>query len=166
MVEVVTYSYTHSVTYVTDNMLRSMKGIIIASGLNPDKFMNLWGVVSRGVETWLRDGDLTMMTLEIYNPNDNRLIRRWDIDVCYSDSGGDGSFWFDPDQISRTIIKSGIPPRDVRYDILISTRPGSRVIDGWYSVPNRPTDHLTRQNLGRTIEANGLGARMSVWRDT
>ncbi|WP_232316730.1 hypothetical protein [Candidatus Burkholderia verschuerenii] len=33
MNSVATYSYTHSVTYVTDNLLRSLKDIIVNSGL-------------------------------------------------------------------------------------------------------------------------------------
>lgn len=165
MVAVVTYSYTHSVTYVTDNMLKSIKEIVIASGLDPDKLLNLWGVVSDGIETWLRDGDMIMITLEVYKPSNNELIQRWDIEVCYTDGdSGDGSFWFDTDQVDRAIRKSGVRPSEAKYDIILVTRPGSRVIRGWHSVDSRPTDHLVRQSLGRTIEANGLGARTLVWR--
>ena len=35
MSTVATYSYTHSVTYVTDNILKSLKDIILLSGLDP-----------------------------------------------------------------------------------------------------------------------------------
>ena len=36
MSTVATYSYTHSVTYVTDNILKSLKDIILLSGLDPE----------------------------------------------------------------------------------------------------------------------------------
>lgn len=38
MSTVATYSYTHSVTYVTDNILKSLKDIILLSGLDPEHF--------------------------------------------------------------------------------------------------------------------------------
>lgn len=35
MSAVATYNYTHSVTYVTDNILKSLKDIIVLSGMDP-----------------------------------------------------------------------------------------------------------------------------------
>lgn len=42
MSTVATYSYTHSVTYVTDNILKSLKDIILLSGLDPEHFADRW----------------------------------------------------------------------------------------------------------------------------
>lgn len=43
MSTVATCSYTHSVTYVTDNILKSLKDIILLSGLDPEHFADRWG---------------------------------------------------------------------------------------------------------------------------
>lgn len=47
MSAVAVYSYTQSVTYVADNILKSLKDIIRLSGLNPNKLVGEWGVLLR-----------------------------------------------------------------------------------------------------------------------
>ena len=42
MTSVAVYSYTHSVTYVADNILKSFKDIIRLSGLDPTKLVEDW----------------------------------------------------------------------------------------------------------------------------
>ena len=42
MTTVSAYSYTHSVTYVADNVLKSLKDIIRLSGMDPTKLTNEW----------------------------------------------------------------------------------------------------------------------------
>ena len=164
MKQVVTYTYAYSVAYVTNNMLKSMRRIVTAVGLDPSKFLNLWETYSQGIEMWLADGDMRSMTLEVYNPVTNILIQRWIMDVCYSDRDGDGSFWVDTDQISRAIELQGIRPINADYIIYVGTRPGARVLNNWLPVQERSADHMVRQSLGRNIEANGLGANLSYLR--
>lgn len=45
---VVVNTYTHSVTYVTDKMLMSLKEIIRCSGLSPEKFVTDWKGIAAG----------------------------------------------------------------------------------------------------------------------
>lgn len=47
-------TYTHSVTYLADNMLKSVKDIIFLSGLDPSAFVGEWGVYQNGMKTWLQ----------------------------------------------------------------------------------------------------------------
>lgn len=75
MSTVATYSYTHSVTYVTDNILKSLKDIILLSGLDPEHFADRWESNTRAIKTWLGTGDLRKVILEIYNPaTDYRVV--------------------------------------------------------------------------------------------
>ena len=55
---VVVNTYTHSVTYVTDKMLMSLKEIIRCSGLSPEKLVADWRVLQDGIRTWLNSRDL------------------------------------------------------------------------------------------------------------
>lgn len=165
MNRVVKYTYAYSVPYVTDNMLRSMRQIVNAIGLDPSKFLNLWETYSQGIEMWLADGDMRSMTLEVYNPVTNILIQQWIMDVCYSDHDGDGSFfWTDTDQIARAIESAGVCPIDAEYIIYVGTRPGARVLNNWCSVQESSADQMVRQSLGQNIEANELGASLSYLR--
>ena len=92
MTNVAVNTYTHSVTYVADNILKSLKDIIRLSGLDPSEFVGDWETHMRGVQTWLNTGDLETVELEIYDPKTDALIFRWDIEISYSWSGGDGRF--------------------------------------------------------------------------
>ena len=51
MTTTITYSRTHSVTYVADNILKSLKDIIRKSGMNPAKLVNDIEVILRGLTT-------------------------------------------------------------------------------------------------------------------
>jgi hypothetical protein len=73
-------SYTHSVTYVADNILKSFKDIIRESGLSPSKFADNWDVNQRGIRSWLESGHLRRIVLEIFHPVTGALILRWDLE--------------------------------------------------------------------------------------
>lgn len=164
MTQVVTYSYAHSVTYVTDNILKSFKDIIRLSELNPEKFSSNWALYHRGISGWLDSGHLEKAILEIYNPKTNCLILRWDIEVRQSWNGGDGNFWTDTEQLKFHIRKAGVAPAHAIYDLLLSVKPGAPDVDGWGSGSLRSTAGMVRQSLGTTIEHSGLGASAAYWR--
>src|SRR6266403_1519791 len=63
MSSVAVYSYTHSVTYVADNILKSFKDIIRLSGLDPGKLVESWAVLIRGITAWLASGHLERVVL-------------------------------------------------------------------------------------------------------
>lgn len=164
MTSVAVYSYTHSVTYVADNILKSLKDIIRLSGLDPSSFVGDWQTNMRAVNTWLATGDLQRVALEIYNPKTNRLITRWDIEIAYEWTGGDGSFWADTEQLKYAIQKAGVAPSEALYELVLSTKKGRRDVDGWSRGTFRSTDGMVRQSLGTTIEHSGLGASTSYLR--
>jgi hypothetical protein len=164
MSTVVVNTYTHSVTYVADNILKSLKDIILLSGLDPANFIGEWESNLRATRTWLNSGDLQKTVLEIYDPATDELIGRWDIDIAYGWSGGDGNFWTDTDQLRYAIRKAGIAPIDAKYRLVLENKPGRPDVAGWSSTTFRSTDGMVRQSLGTTIEHSGLGANTSYLR--
>lgn len=157
-------TYTHSVTYVADNMLKSFKDIIRLSGLDPTKFVEDWDVTMRGVKKWLETQHLERLDLEIYDPKTDALLFRWDMDVVYGWSSGDGNFWVDTEQLKYAIRKAGLAPSEAKYRLLVRTKPGRPDVDGWDTVSARSTAGFSRQSLGTTVEHSGLGANTSYWR--
>lgn len=164
MTQVAVFSYTHSVTYVADNILKSLKDVIRLSGLDPTQFVNSWDTYMRGVKAWLESQHLEQVMLEIYHPKTNVLLLRWDIDISYSWTSGDGSFWTDTDQLRYAIRKQGVAPSEAKYDLILRTKPGRPDVSGWSSCSTRPTDGLVRHALGSTIEHNGLSGSAAYWR--
>lgn len=157
-------SYTHAVTYVAENILRSFKDIIRLSGLDPSQLADNWPVLHRGIRTWIESGHLEQVVLEVFNPATNALVGRWDVRVSYEYTGGDGHFWTDTDAIRYAIKKAGTYPERCRYSIIVSTRPGRDDIDGWRPTSFRSTEGFVEQAIGTTVEHSGLSGGMTYYR--
>ena len=164
MTSVSAYSYTHSTTYVADNVLKSFKDIIRLSGLDPTKFTDGWESNRRAIRAWLDSGHLTCVVLEIYDPRTDALVLRWDLDMVYAWSSGDGSFYTDTEQLRYAIRKAGIAPADAGYRLLLKVKPGAPDVVGWGDDSGRSTAGFARHALGSTIEHSGLGANAAYWR--
>lgn len=164
MTSVAVNTYTHSVTYLADNILKSFKDVIRLSGLDPGRLVADWETNMHALKTWLGTGDLERVVLEVFNPRTGALIVRWDIDVVYNWSSGDGSFWTDTEQLKYHIRKAGMAPSDASYDILIKTKPGRPDVAGWGTGTYRSTEGFVRHSLGSTIEHYGLGGSAAYWR--
>ncbi len=165
MTSVTVNTYTHSVTYVADNILKSLKDIIVASGLDPTVLSGSWESKMRALKTWMNSQHLTKVVLEIYDPITDALIRRFDLDIIYSWTGGDsGGFWTDTDQIRYALKKAGVAPSTAKYDIILERKAGAPAVEGWSSCDYRSTAGFVRQSIGSTIEHNGLGAATTYWR--
>lgn len=164
MTSVSVNTYTHSVTYVSDNILKSLKDIILLSGLSPANFVNSWDSNLRAVRTWIESGHLTSINLEIYNPKSDELVYRWDIDIDYRYSAGDGCFYTDTDQLKYHIRKAGISASSAKYSLILNNKPGRPDVEGWGAAEHRSTAGMTKQSLGSTISHSGLGAKTKYWR--
>jgi hypothetical protein len=158
------HSHTHSVTYVAENILKSMKDIIRLSGLDPSEFVNDWDLHMRGIDGWLRSGDLECVKLDIFHPRTGQLLFQWNIEISYSWTGGDGSFWTDTEQLKYAIRKAGLAPSEAKYDLRLKTKPGRDDIAGWHRAAARSTDGMVRQSLGTTIGHGSLSGSTSYLR--
>jgi hypothetical protein len=162
----IVYSRTHSVTYVSDNIMKTLKDIIRLSGLSPEHFCENWDSTSRALRTWLEAETLETVVLEVYHPTTGALLGRWDIDVVYAWSDGESSFWVDTEQIKYAIRKAGAAPSDAKYDLKMQNKPGRPDVAGWGPCGFRSTAGMVRQKIGSTLEHSGLGATTSYWRKT
>ena len=158
-------TYTHSVAYVTDKMLYSLKWIIFWSGLKSTKLTDQWETLERGIKVWLQGRHLEKLMLEVYNPSNSRLVGRWDFEIEYGyGSDEDGSMWLDTDSIRTAVAKAGLHPSNCRYDIIVKHKPGSPSVSGWTTTTLRSTDGFSRFSIGTSIGANPLGAGVAYWR--
>lgn len=160
---VIVNTYTHSVTYITEKILHSLKNIIRLSGLNPDKLASDWQVLERGIKTWLDTKHLEEIYLEVYDPDSDKLIGRWDFEIYYG-FNGDGSFWVDSDDIRYHIQKAGVWPSQCEYRVVTHTKLGRPDVVGWSTTTLRSTEGFTKQSIGTTINGSGLRSSTSYWR--
>lgn len=158
-------TYTHTTTYITDKMMNSLKSIIVQSGLSPAKLTSNWKTIELGIRTWLGTRDLKSVTLEVYNPNTDALIGRWDFDIMYDyGSDGAGGMWVDTDAIRYAIAKAGLWPSSCEYQVVTDTKPNRPDVAGWSRTTLRSTDGFVRHSIGTTIGAVGAGSGTAYWR--
>lgn len=157
-------TYTHSVTFVTNKLLLSIKDIIRGSGLSPEKLTNDWNVLETGIKTWLDTQDLTKLVLEVYDPKKpSDLVGRWDLEIEYGYMG-DGSFWVNTDDIAYHIKKAGVWPSQCNYRVVATTKPGRPDVQGWSSTTLLSTAGFSKQSIGTTIDGSGLNIGTSYYR--
>lgn len=156
-------TYSHSVTYVTDKMLKSLRYIITSTGLDPNKFVNSWSSYERAVEAWLTSRHLKKIVLEIISSS-GTLVTRCDIEVDYTYGNGDGTMWLDTDTLKFAITKFGTIPSNCSYKITLVVAPGEPAVSGWGDGTLLSTNGFVKQGLGTTIGTGLLGAQTSYWR--
>lgn len=160
-------TYAHSATYVTDQLLNSLKRIVIWIGLDTEKFMDNWGSTELAISTWLKSKHLEKITLEVYDPRTDDLKTRWDFAIDYQGgSDGDGTMWADTDAIRHAIVKCGVIPSQCSYRVLLTNKDGHPDVAGWSSTIFRSTAGLTRQSVGTTIGAGSIAASGGYWRSS
>jgi len=157
--------FTHTVTFVTDKMMSSLRRIIVWSGLDPSSLLANWNDLELGIKTWLGSRDLTEVTLEVFVSSSGGLVGRWDFDIDYGFGGADeGDMWVDTDAIRFAIRKQGLNPAGCSYRIILTTKKDRPDVAGWESATLVSTAGFTRYSIGTTIGTSGLGTRTAYWR--
>jgi hypothetical protein len=157
-------SYTHAITHVTNNVMRSLKNVISLSGLDPAKFTGDWVVVERGLQVWIESGHLQTITLEIFNSRTDAPLGFWDVGISYSYTSGDGAFWTDTDAIRYAVQKAGVHPSTADYRVIVTNSPGRPDVPGWSATAGRSRDGFIVQHIGTTVEASGLSGSLAYYR--
>ncbi|MEY9912815.1 hypothetical protein ABIA35_009082 [Catenulispora sp. MAP12-49] len=161
---------TYATTHVAANMIRSLKQIIRASGLDLVHLVDQWEVLEAGVTTWLQSKHLTGLVLEVFDPRERSatsLVGRFDFTIDYDyGADSDGDLWLDPDMIDYVVRKNGVYPAQCRYTFIASTKPGRPAVPGWDGTQFRSTDHLTRRTAGTAITGGVIGAALSYYTRT
>jgi hypothetical protein len=104
------------------------------------------------------------VTLEVFDPDTDALVGRWDFEIYYGTAGG-GAMWVNTEDIKYHIRKAGHWPSLCDYRIITSTKPGRPTVSGWSSTTFRSTDGFVRQSIGTTIDGNGqISAGTPYWR--
>jgi hypothetical protein len=157
-------TYTHTVTFVTDKMLGSLKQIIVGIGLSPSNFVSSWSSYECAIKAWLESRHLVEAVLEITSTS-GEFVTRCDFTIDYSyGSGDDGSMWVNTEAIKYSIIKLGKIPSECNYQLKLRVKSGAPSVDGWNDCDFLSTDGFVKQNLGTAIGTNHLGAQASYWR--
>jgi hypothetical protein len=163
-IQVKVNTYIYSVTYLADNIIRSLQDIIRLSGLSPGNLANSWDSVHLAMRTWLESKHLEKVVLEIYDPQTDELVTRWDVEIVYGWDADNSRFWTDTDQLRYAILKAGVVPSKSKYEVSFTTKSGRPDVSGWGPGSLRSTDKFIKQSLGTTLSHSGLDGATSYYR--
>ena len=159
-----TYTQTHSIVFLADNLRNAIRDIIRENGLKPNSLMQDWADIERGVRTWLESGHLSAVTIEFFRPGSSQSSARWDFPIKYDGSGVPDDMWSDKDYLRQLIAKSARPPSDCVYRIILSVKPNAPTVSGFTNCEFLGTALLSARQAGTVIATRHMTAGVTYWR--
>lgn len=159
-----TFTQTHSIVFLSDNLRNSLREVIREYGLSPNKLMQDWETIERGIQTWLRSGHLNNIVVEFFKPWTSTASARWEFPVRYIGSGVEDDMWLDKSYLRQLIAKAARPSMDCTYRIVLCTDPGRAQVDGFSYCPFLSTGQLAARQAGTVIATGHMTAGATYWR--
>lgn len=159
-----TFNQTHSSVFLSDNLRNSLREVIRENGISPQKLMQDWDTIERGIKAWLGTGHLTDIIVEFYKPGSSVVSARWDFPVAYVGSGVDSDMWLDKAYLRQLIAKSSRPTSDCTYRVLLCTASGAPDVQGFSDCGFLSTGNLVARQAGTIISTPHMTAGVTYWR--
>lgn len=158
------YARTHSVNFLSDNLLNALREVIRESGLSPERLMQDRDTLANGLRMWLSSGHLTKVIIEFYRPGATSADARWDVPVGYNGSGVEDDMWLDKNYLRQLIAKAKRPASDCSYRVLLCTNPGAAYVPGFSDCTLLATGSLVARPAGTVIATGHMTAGLTYWR--
>jgi hypothetical protein len=159
-----TFTQTHSIVFLSDNLRNTLREVIRENGLRPDKLMQDWETIESGIRTWLGTGHLNNIVVEFYKPGASVAAARWEFPIGYAGSGVDDDMWLDKTYLRQLIAKSARPASDCTYRVLLCTNTGAPKVAGFTDCTFLSTGQLAGRQAGTVIATGHMTAGATYWR--
>ena len=159
-----TFLQTHSIVFLSDNLRNTLREVIRENGLSPNKLMQDWETIERGIRTWLQTGHLNNIVIEFNKPGAWTASARWEFPIGYTGSGVDDDMWMDKAYLRQLIAKSARPTNDCTYRILLCKDPGAPKVAGFTDGIFLSTGQLAARQAGTVIATGHMTAGATYWR--
>lgn len=158
------YTHTHSIVFLSDNLRNTLREVIRESGISPDKLAQDWGTIERGIRAWLVSGHLSNIVIEFYKPGASTASARWEFPIGYAGAGVYDDMWLDKNYLRQLIAKSARPATDCSYRVILCTRNGAPYVGGFIDCSFLSTGQLAARQAGTVIGTGHLTAGVTYWR--
>jgi Bacterial HORMA domain 2 len=159
-----TFTQTHSIVFLSDNLRNTLREVIRENGISPDRLMQDWTTIEDGIKTWLQSGHLNNIVVEFYRPGASTASARWEFPIGYAGSGVADDMWLDKNYLRQLIAKSARPSTDCSYRILLCTNPGRPYVAGFVDCSFLSTGNLAARQAGTVIATGYMTAAVTYWR--
>jgi len=158
------YTQAHSIVFLSDGLRNTLREVIRENGISPDKLMQSWDTVERGIRAWLQSGHLNKVVVEFHRPGGTTAAARWEFPIGYTGSGVDDDMWLDKNYLRQLIAKSARPSSDCTYRVLLCTNNGAPHVDGFVDSSFLATGGLSARHAGTVIATGHMTAGVTYWR--
>jgi hypothetical protein len=158
------YTQVHSIVFLSDNLRNTLREVIRENGIGPNKLMQEWETIERGIQTWLRSGHLNNVVVEFFKPGALASSARWEFPIGYAGSGVNDDMWLDRNYLRQLIAKSARPSTDCTYRIILCTDFGAPSVAGFVNCSFLSTGQLSARQAGTVIATGHMTASATYWR--
>jgi hypothetical protein len=158
------FNQAHSFVFLSDNMRNVLREVIRENGISPDKLMQEWSTIERGIRTWLDSGHLNNVVVEFFKPGSSAADARWDFPIRHTGSGVVDDMWLDKNYLRQIIAKSKRPSSDCTYRIILCTDDGAPEVSGFTRCSFLSTGQMTARQAGTVIATGHVTAGATYWR--
>lgn len=158
------FALTHNIVFLSDNLRNTLREVIRENGISPEKLMQDWETLERGIRTWLRSGHLKNVIVEFFKPGASVASARWDFPIGYVGTGVHDDMWFDKSHLRQLIAKSARPSSDCSYRVVLRTDPGEPFVPGFVDCSLLSTGTLAARQAGTVIATGHMTAAVTYWR--
>jgi hypothetical protein len=158
------FSQAHSIVFLSDNMRNTLREVIRENGISPEKLMQDWDTIERGIQTWLQSRHLNNIVVEFFKPGASGSSARWEFPIGYTGSGVDDDMWLDKNYLRQLIAKSKRPTTDCTYRILLCTDDGAPTVAGFTNCSFLSTGQMSARQAGTVIATGHMTAGATYWR--
>lgn len=159
-----TFSNTHNIVFLSDNLRNTLREVIRENGISPEKLMQDWETIERGIKAWLQSGHLNNIVVEFYKPGATVSSARWEFPIGYAGTSIHDDMWLDKNYLRQLIAKSTRPTPDCVYRIILCTDPGRPSVMGFSSCSFLSTGTLSARQAGTVIATGNMTAAVTYWR--
>ncbi len=142
-----------SITATANWVFQLALRIVDRRGLRPDYLIAKRQIIENGLFAWLAEQTLEGLSIEIFAPDREEAIERFDFAFSYraeADTTVRNPNMAQFDEFCRTLAQL---PANAQYRILATTAPGACQVEGWYPGTFKPL-RIERQE---TLSDHGFG---------
>ena len=153
-------TYTQTATHLSDAILGTFSAVLASLGLGDSYLARNWAVIEDGLTTWIEEGSLADVRLEIGSRSDPHAVL--DVPIAYRTTGeGNREFVTSQARIARAMAKFESVPAGSEYRVVVSHRGQHAAVSGWTSTTAADTSRLTSYRLGSLAGGPDASAAMT-----
>ena len=155
---------TRSVVFVCNEMIRILVETVRARGLPLDYLQRNHELFSASFRTWLAGRWLNHLTVEVYDPKNDRLVEKYILGVAYEpEAEGEEVFESSMNKLQSELTRLRDLRPGCRYEVLVNLSKDAPDLPGWSKKQLRDASHLCQQDLGAMLNSLCCKVQMMIW---